>query len=627
MLQSLTTLPRSVKQTILLMLDVVLAPVSLLLAIAVASEGLDTAALLRDEWPAFALLTVAAGVLSVVFKLHKVQLKSYEISALGRSAALGSVLAGLLAVLLMTGQSSVEFGTPVNLAAFYLVLSAAVRLILLQILIAIYRHNVPETRVLIYGAGKTGVQLAMALKSSEEIRVVGFVDDNAVLHGMTVAGLSVFPGKRIETLITAEGIGRVLLAMPSLSPPRLAQLARRIARMNVEVQNLPSFAQLIGEEEIVDKLAPVLPRNVLGRAHLDASLSGGCSAYQGRVVMVSGAGGSIGSELCRQILNCKPAKLVLLELTEFTLFQIDRELTALAEDTPCEIVPILGSVTDAETVATAITEHGVQVILHAAAYKHVPMVELNPVAGIRNNLFGTLTLAQAALDHGIERFVLVSTDKAVRPLGIMGASKRLSEIVVGDLARRSTRTIFSMVRFGNVLGSSGSVVPIFQEQISRGGPVTVTDSEVTRYFMTIQEACRLVLWAGTLARGGEIFVLDMGTPIRIADLARQVVAAAGYTVRDAANPDGDIEIITTGLRIGEKLHEELSINPRMEPTSHPKLFCAREQFLSEFEIARALQALRVAVDRNDRQKLVDESLHWVQRDLENNLSQMSRSEA
>lgn len=627
MLSFLTTLPRPVKQSILLSLDITLVPVSLLMSIAATSGVVPMLGHLAQEWPAMVFLSATAAVMSVALGLPRVQLKSYELSALGRSAALGCVLAGLLAMMVMTGWSHVEAGTPVILALVYTAFSAAARLLLLQILLKIYSKNVTETRVLIYGAGKTGVQLAMALKASHDVRIIGFIDDNASLHGLTVAGLQVSPAKRIEKLIAAHAIEKVLLAMPSLSPPRQAQIARRVAAMNVEVQALPSFAQLIGEEQIIDRLAPVLPRHVLGRAQLDDALQEGCTAYIGRVVMITGAGGSIGSELCRQILDCKPAKLVLLEMTEFTLFQIERELSALTEETGCEIVPVLGSISDARVVKSVIRRHNVQVILHAAAYKHVPMVESNPIVGVQNNVFGTLTLAQAAFDARIERFVLVSTDKAVRPLGIMGATKRLAETVVGDLARRSDKTVFSMVRFGNVLGSSGSVVPIFHEQISRGGPITVTDAEVTRYFMTVQEACRLVLWAGTLAKGGEIFVLDMGKPIRIADLARQVIAAAGYTIRDDDNPDGDIEIITTGLRAGEKLHEELTLNPRLEPTQHPKLSCARESYLSEFEIARALQSLSVAAETGDEKGLVDEIMHWVKRDLETNLSRAAaRSE-
>ena len=431
-----------------------------------------------------------------------------------------------------------------------------------------------------------------------------------------MAGLPVHPSHKLEQLIRDHSVDRVLLAMPSLSPPRQAQIARRVAELGVEVQALPSFAQLVGQEEIIGKLAPVLPRHFLGRPHLDSTLRGGCMAYRGKSVMVTGAGGSIGSELCRQLLNCKPARLVLLEVAEFALYSAERELRALAEGTDCEIIPVLGSINDARKIRDTIQAHGVKVVLHAAAYKHVPLVEANPEAGITNNVFGTQTMAQAAMDTGVDRFILISTDKAVRPTGIMGASKRLAEIVVSDFARRSEKTTFTMVRFGNVLGSSGSVIPLFQEQILRGGPVTLTHEEITRYFMTVQEATQLVLWAGNLARGGEIFVLDMGKPVRIADLARQVVEAVGYTIRDAQNPDGDIEIVTTGLRPGEKIHEELSINSQLRPTKHPKLSCAVEGSLSEFEIARALQSLRVLIENGEHVRLAEEAMRWVRRDLE-----------
>ncbi|MCA2011484.1 polysaccharide biosynthesis protein [Cereibacter sphaeroides] len=594
-----------------------LVPVSMLAAMAISIGAIPTSGEVRAEAPALVLMSIAAVFLSIGLGLPRVQLKSYELSALSRSAALGGVLAGLLIVLRLVQVSGVENGTPIVLALIYSVFSGASRVALLKILMAIYRHNLPETRVMIYGAGKTGIQLAMALRTSDEVRLVGFVDDNSVLHGMSVAGQTVYPAQRIESLIHAHGVDRVLLAMPSLSQPRQAQIARRIAGLHVDVQALPSFAQLIGEEEIVNKLTPVLPNSVLGRKHLKDALDGGCSAYEGRVVMITGAGGSIGSEICRQILACKPRKLVLFELTEFALFNIDRELRALAEGTDCDIVPILGSVTDRRVVEATIARQSVQVILHAAAYKHVPMVEQNPLAGIANNVFGTQVVAQAANDAGLERFVLVSTDKAVRPIGVMGATKRMAELIVGDMARRSAGTIFTMVRFGNVLGSSGSVVPIFYEQVSRGGPVTVTDKDVTRYFMTIQEACRLVLWSGTLAQGGEIFVLDMGEPVRIADLARQVIEAAGYSVRDGANPEGDIEIITTGLRDGEKLHEELTVARKLERTAHPKLGSARESMLSEFEITRALSSLQTALEADDANTAVDEMMRWLRRDLEN----------
>lgn len=616
MLAFVKSLPRSAKQAVLLCLDMALVPVSISLTIFLLSGDFMSLGWLKDHWIAMTLLVAAAGGISVLLGLPRIQLKSYEVSAMGRSAVLALVLAGLIFVLNNTLETPGPSSAPLTFAMVYLMLSALCRLMLLQLLLHIYRRDVTGTRVLIYGAGKTGMQLAMALKPHEAIRALGFIDDNSVLHKLTVAGLPVHPSHKLEQLIRDHSVDRVLLAMPSLSPPRQAQIARRVAELGVEVQALPSFAQLVGQEEIIGKLAPVLPRHFLGRPHLDSTLRGGCMAYRGKSVMVTGAGGSIGSELCRQLLNCKPARLVLLEVAEFALYSSERELRALAEGTDCEIIPVLGSINDARKIRDTIQAHGVKVVLHAAAYKHVPLVEANPEAGITNNVFGTQTMAQAAMDTGVDRFILISTDKAVRPTGIMGASKRLAEIVVSDFARRSEKTTFTMVRFGNVLGSSGSVIPLFQEQILRGGPVTLTHEEITRYFMTVQEATQLVLWAGNLARGGEIFVLDMGKPVRIADLARQVVEAVGYTIRDAQNPDGDIEIVTTGLRPGEKIHEELSINSQLRPTKHPKLSCAVEGSLSEFEIARALQSLRVLIENGEHVRLAEEAMRWVRRDLE-----------
>jgi FlaA1/EpsC-like NDP-sugar epimerase len=297
----------------------------------------------------------------------------------------------------------------------------------------------------------------------------------------------------------------------------------------------------------------------------------------------------------------RPRRLVLLEMSELALYTIDRELREIAEGSAIEIVPVLGSTTDSRVTRAAMVEHAVEVVLHAAAYKHVPLVEANPIAGLYNNVIGTRILADAAMDAGVDRFVLISTDKAVRPCNVMGASKRMAELVIQDMAARSRRTRFSMVRFGNVLGSSGSVIPLFKEQIARGGPVTVTHEEVTRYFMTLSEAARLVLLAGSFpgANGCDVFVLDMGKPIRIRDLAEQMIEAAGLTVRDAANPGGDIEIVVTGLRPGEKLHEELLIGEGLLTTPHPKILRAREASLSEVEIAKALARLGVAIGQGD----------------------------
>ena len=608
-------LSRWQKQAIILVLDVVLVPLSLL-ATAVLQFGSrlePTWAI--DHWLEILVVMVACAGLSFALGLPRIQMKSYEMSALGRSAVLAVVLTVLFS--LLNGRPGEVLPTtgPVIFGLIFLTLSATSRLLLLQILLQVYRDGNAMTRVLIYGAGATGAQLVLALRTHASIRPVAFVDDNSVLHGLTVAGLRVYPPQQLATLIRDYEIGRVILAMPSLNSPRQAQIARRIADLGVDVQSVPSFSQLIGEEEIVAQLAPVLPTTLLGRAHLGDQLDGGCGAYRGRSVLITGAGGSIGSELCRQVLTCRPARLVLMELSEFALYTIDSELRALAGKLDCEIVPVLGTVTDRRHVRHVLEHHRVDVVLHAAAYKHVPMVEANPLAGIANNVLGTNTLAREAFDYGVDRFILVSSDKAVRPIGVMGATKRLAELIVTDLAQDSPRTVFAIVRFGNVLGSSGSVIPRFREQILRGGPVTLTDPGITRYFMTAQEATRLVLWAGTLAEGGEIFVLDMGKPVRIADLARQVIETSGYSVRDAANPDGDIEIAVTGLRPGEKLHEELSITGELQPTAHAKLRCSVEPGLSGFELARALQALRKAVATGDGPRAAEDCIYWSRRDL------------
>ncbi len=355
--------------------------------------------------------------------------------------------------------------------------------------------------------------------------------------------------------------------------------------------------------------------SLLGRDEVKAVPGEEAKAYVNRVVLISGAGGSVGSELARQVLDCGPRKIVLFELNETALYQIHQAMLLASAGAKIDIVPVLGSVADAPKVRRILHAHQVQVILHAAAYKHVPLVELNPLAGLSNNVLGTQTLVAEAVAAGVERFVLISSDKAVRPINVMGASKRLCELIVQDVARRSEGEggpIFGIVRFGNVLGSSGSVLPLFQDQVRRGGPVTVTHPEVSRFFMTVQEAVNLVLLAGSLARGGEVFVLDMGKPVRIETLARRVIRGAGLSIRDAANPTGDIEIKFTGLRCGEKMSEELTFSGRHFATHHPKIFMAIEKGLSEFEVAAALRALRHALANDDEADARENACRWVE---------------
>ncbi|MBC7738586.1 MAG: polysaccharide biosynthesis protein [Candidatus Saccharibacteria bacterium] len=596
------------KRFVFLLIDVILAPLALYVTVMLIYTSIFPSYALRDMRETFLLLPLAAAILSIVLGIPNIRLKAFESLAMVRTGVFSILLAIGLYILARSVQESFPFPV-VGVFLFglmFFLASVGIRIAMLNIYLWVLRWGHKRWRVLIYGAGTTGIQLAAALKSHESVVVVAFLDDNIALQSMTVAGLRVWSPDRIEAIVHEREIDRVLLAMPSTSAPKLAQIGRRLQTLGLDVLALPSFAQLVGAEALVDNLAPVEPDKFLGRKQIEEVAPGGVAAYAGRSVLVTGAGGTIGSELCRQLVSYGPHKLVLYEVSELALYDIDRELRARSDLGQTEIVPILASVTDSRSARSAMSDHRIEVVLHAAAYKHVPLVEANPIAGMSNNVLGTRILADAAEEAGVERFILISTDKAVRPANVMGASKRLAEMVVQDLAKRSRKTVFSMVRFGNVLGSSGSVVPLFKEQIAMGGPITLTHDDVTRYFMTISEAVKLVLLAGSFSHpgspsGGDVFVLDMGKPMRIRDLAEQMVQAAGYTVRDSDNPDGDIEIQMIGLRPGEKMHEELLIGEGLLTTPHNKILRARESSLSELDMAKALQSLRNAMANGDAQ--------------------------
>ena len=619
---------RSQKRVVLMAVDVLLTPLALYVACMLLSNSLEPFALVRKYAPLFVTLPVLAAVMSLALGIPWIKLKAYESLAILKTASLAAILSVIAFAMAVALQIPLTLIGVTLFGLFFFLASVGTRLLMLQTLLWILRSRQQRCRVLIYGAGTTGMQLAAALKNHESIVAVAFIDDNVALQSLTVGGMKVFSPTRIKELVHERDVDRVLLAMPSVSQPKQARIARRLQALGLDVLAVPSFAQLVGTETLVDNLAPVVPGRFLGRQQVEAFETDGAEAYRGKVVLVSGAGGSIGSEICRQLLAYRPARLVLFEVSELSLYEIDRELRARPDMGEVELVPVLGSVADSRVARSVMTDHAVQVVLHAAAYKHVPLVEANPVVGMSNNVIGTRTLADAAHEAQIERFILISTDKAVRPTNIMGASKRLAEMVVQDMAKRPGRTVFSMVRFGNVLGSSGSVVPLFKEQIARGGPVTLTHDDVTRYFMTIAEAVRLVLLAGSFnapgtasgigpgtaagntagnalagPRGGDVFVLDMGKPMRIRDLAEQMIQAAGYTVRDEFHADGDIEIKVIGLRPGEKLHEELLIGEGLLTTPNPKILRAREAGLSELDMAKALQMLRNGLARGDAQAM------------------------
>ena len=458
-----------------------------------------------------------------------------------------------------------------------------------------------RARVIIYGAGTAGRQLAAALANNEEMQIVGFIDDDATLHRSVLNGHMIYPSTDLGGLIERLNANEILLAIPSASRRRLDEILTAIRGAGVTVRKLPAMSDLAQGRVTISDLRDLEIEDLLGRDAVAPDPVLLAHNISGKIVGVTGAGGSIGSELCRQILKLNPAKLLLIDSSEFALYSIHHELVAarLAAKAGTVIVPLLASVQDRARIRSILHTWKPQTIYHAAAYKHVPLVEHNPAEGLRNNIFGTLNLVTAAIDCKIDDLVLISTDKAVRPTNVMGASKRVAEIILQALAGNQSVTRLSMVRFGNVLGSSGSVVPLFRGQIKAGGPITITHEEVTRYFMTIPEAAQLVIQAGAMAQGGEVFVLDMGEPVKIIDLARKMIDLSGLSERTEATPHGDIEVEVVGLRPGEKLYEELLIGDDPQGTAHPRIMKANDDYLSWPLLERQLDLLQSAILAND----------------------------
>ncbi|BBB08622.1 Polysaccharide biosynthesis protein CapD [Sphingopyxis sp. EG6] len=484
-----------------------------------------------------------------------------------------------------------------------------IRFILLDLLNII---STKARRVLVYGAGRAGQQLALSLRHETQVYLVGFVDDDVRLDGQRLDGIPVFHTNRLETLLSDTDVDEVLLAIPSASRGRRREIIERLQKTDVYVRSLPSLTHIIEGSVTVNDLREIQIDELLGREAVAPNQVLMGKTIAGKTVLVSGSGGSIGSELCRQIVLCHPKKLILLEQSEYALYSIEQELRNMMKsvgyDVPLTIE--LATVAERSTMIRIYRHHRPDTVFHAAAYKHVPLVEANPISGVRNNVMGTLHSVEAAEAVGVANFTLISTDKAVRPTNVMGASKRICELILQAYAEKpDVSTIFSMVRFGNVLGSSGSVVPLFKAQIASGGPITITHREITRYFMTIPEAAQLVIQATAMAKGGEVFVLDMGQPVRIVDLARSMVRLSGLTVRDREQPDGDIEIIETGLRPGEKLYEELLIGDNPEPTNHPRILRAQEKLWPWSTITQALHEIDEVIRGSGNPVLMMEIIH------------------
>ena len=462
--------------------------------------------------------------------------------------------------------------------------------------------NSNERRVLVYGAGDAGVQLIGALAHSDEYHPVGLIDDSKELQGQYISGLSVYSVDAIEKLIIKLKVNEILIAMPSASRAKRLAIIGILEPYPVHVRMLPGVAELAQGKVSVGDLREVSIKDLLGRDSVEANKDLLGKNITDKVVVVTGAGGSIGSELCRQIVFLEPKVLILFEMSELALYTIEKELSNIGIYS-LDIYPILGSVNNKARLDNVFKQFNVDTIYHAAAYKHVPMVEFNNTEGVNNNIFGTLNCAQAAIDANVETFVLISTDKAVRPTNTMGATKRSAELVLQALSANQTGTKFSMVRFGNVLGSSGSVIPLFKKQIKAGGPITVTDKDIIRYFMTISEAVELVIQAGAMGTGGDVFVLDMGEPVRIHDLAVKMIHLSGLEVKDDVHPNGDIQIKYTGLRAGEKLYEELLIGDNVSETDNPLIMRAQEEMLAWDELKPVLDELNGAIESCDHEKL------------------------
>jgi FlaA1/EpsC-like NDP-sugar epimerase len=593
---AILALPRETKRVVMATADAIAIPIALWAALALKFDRLDP---VLDR--TFAYFVVAAA--SALFFFSVLGLYRAVVRFMGPKAIL-TVFAGVsLSVLVLAAFDRFFASHQIPLSAFGIYWALALpyvggsRFVARYLFLHTGVRGRPIARVAIYGAGNAGARVCSVLLGGPDFEPVAFIDDKKSLQGSSINGIRVYGAEELQDLVRQKRIDRILLAIPSASRRRRREILAALEPLGVHVQSLPNLSDLISGKAQISELRDVEVSDLLGRDPVPPrpKLFGSC--IRGKCVLVTGAGGSIGSELCRQIIRLDPSRLVLFEMSELALYNIERELEEVAahERLAVEIVPLLGNAHHRHRVREVLSTFGVQTVYHAAAYKHVPIVEYNVVEGIHNNVISTWYTAEAALETGVETFVLISTDKAVNPANVMGATKRLAELVLQALQERTTHTRFCMVRFGNVLASSGSVVPLFQEQIRRGGPVTVTHPEVIRYFMTIPEAAQLVIQAGSMAKGGDVFVLDMGRPVRIDDLARRLVNLMGLTVRDTSNPDGDIEIEYTGLRTAEKLFEELLIGSNVTGTDHPMILRAIEHRLSWPKMQQILNEQLVAL--------------------------------
>lgn len=603
---------RTVKQTSLMVLDYLSIPLALMLGSTLTGHTPGSPFATATELSVIGLTVAVSALVFTWLGLYRAVVRFMGHDAVAAIVKAVTVSALTLSALMFLFGSSLPRELPVIYWFLLLVMVGGSRFVARSF----YHHRKQNQcrRVAIYGAGSAGRQLLTALQHGDQYQTVLFIDDNPALHGSLINGVPVQGRDILPELAARFEVSDVFLAMASIGRGRRRDIIRELAQLPVQVRTIPAFEDLVRGRASIAEIQDISLEDLLGREPVPPHPHLVSRCIKDKAVMVTGAGGSIGSELCRQIIQHSPSRLLLLEMSEFALYEVEKDLREIQIRTglDLEIIPMLGSVQDFTRMRMIMEAFGVETVYHAAAYKHVPIVEYNVIEGVRNNVMGSLNVARAAAAAGVDTFVLVSTDKAVRPANIMGASKRVAELicqaladeVARDPAARS-RPRFVIVRFGNVLGSSGSVVPLFRDQIRSGGPVTVTHKEAQRYFMTIPEAAQLVLQAGAMGSGGDVFVLDMGDPIRIVDLARRMIRLAGMSVRDEENPNGDIEIRVTGLRPGEKLYEELLAGDNVSGTGHPMIMRALEEFMPWKELEVALDQLERSCNAYDCDLLCD----------------------
>lgn len=608
MINLLLNAPRPTKRIISLAYDFCALPLSAYLALSLRL-GTLTPSLSTEMMGSMLVTTIISLMVFIRLGLYRAVVRFMTEKAFSSLLIGCSISALTLATSSFFLQAAIPRSAPIIYLFSALVIIGTPRLFVRSIISQL--GNSDKEPVLIYGAGRQGIALANSLKNSKIYRPYAFIDDNKKKQKTVIQGLRVYGAKDLDKLLSSEEHNKVLLALGAASKSVRKRLIVQLASKHAEVLTTPSVTDLVSGKSKIEEIKRVEIEDLLGRDSVAPQVELLQKCITGKVVAVTGAGGSIGSELCRQVIKQQPTKIVLIELNEFSLYSIDQELNQIktSRDIDVEIISILGSVQNRNRLETVFKSFKVNTVYHAAAYKHVPIVEHNVVEGVRNNVFGTWYCAEAAIKVGVENFVLISTDKAVRPTNVMGTSKRVAELVLQALAKRQTDTRFCMVRFGNVLGSSGSVVPLFNKQIQHGGPITVTHPDIIRYFMTTSEAAQLVIQAGSMGKGGDVFVLDMGQPVKIANLAQQMILLSGLDEKTADNPDGDIEIQYTGLRPGEKLYEELLVGDKVEGTEHHQIMVATEEHLSWPETHNLLHRLDVSCHEFRVNDVIDILVH------------------